>query len=313
MSTSRSEWYRTLHPDKRKRIDRLHRVNPYWNLVGVLFALSWIATATIMLRADSWAVYLPGYVFVGLLIYGMTNLMHEGIHGTLFRVRWLDNWFGLMMGAPALLPFTSYRISHQLHHRHTRTEHDPNEFANIVENQSLLPAFFYAWLLLGMAVFAVRFPYVALQHATPVERRRIVFEHGILLVMLGAVLAASWWFDYVAAVAHVWLAPLAVASFQGNVRSWAEHTLTVPGNSLTDTRTVTSNRLFSFLSINQNYHLEHHLFPGVPWYNLPKLHRILRDDFTAAGASICHSYTRFLWDALRAGVRGARPAIRNMN
>jgi fatty acid desaturase len=93
----------------------------------------------------------------------------------------------------------------------------------------------------------------------------------------------------------------------GNVRGWAEHALTVPGELLTETRTVTSNRLFSFLNVNLNYHLEHHLFPGVPWYNLPKVHRILRDDYAQAGASIYRSYTRFLYDAFRAGVHGVAP------
>jgi fatty acid desaturase len=57
-------------------------------------------------------------------------------------------------------------------------------------------------------------------------------------------------------------------------------------------------------NINLNYHLEHHLFPGVPWYNLPKVHRILLDDYTAAGSSIYRSYTRFLIDAFRAGIYG---------
>ena len=26
-----------------------------------------------------------------------------------------------------------------------------------------------------------------------------------------------------------------------------------------------------------NYHLEHHLFPNVPYYNLPKLHELIKD------------------------------------
>ena len=65
----------------------------------------------------------------------------------------------------------------------------------------------------------------------------------------------------------------------GNVRSWAEHALTRPGDPLTCTRTVTSNRVVSFLMCNLNYHLEHHLFPGVPWYNLPALHALLADEY----------------------------------
>jgi fatty acid desaturase len=103
---------------------------------------------------------------------------------------------------------------------------------------------------------------------------------------------------------HAWLLPLPVAIAFGNVRSWAEHALTRPGHPLTHTRTVTSNRVVSFLMCNLNYHLEHHLFPGVPWYNLPRLHALLSDEYRWAGAFVHRSYLGFLWEAVRAGVHG---------
>jgi len=105
-------------------------------------------------------------------------------------------------------------------------------------------------------------------------------------------------------VLHGWAIPLIVAIAFGNARSWAEHAMTAPGNPLTHTRTVTSNRLVSFLMCNLNYHLEHHLFPGVPWYNLPKLHALMAGDYRHAGAFVHRSYLRFLWEAARVGVHG---------
>lgn len=307
MAASHSDWYRALDPAKRQAIRQLHRINPYWNLVGTLFVLIWIATAAAMLYVKSWWVYVPGYVVIGLLIHGMANFMHEGIHGTLFRVRRWDRWYGFLMGAPAMFPLTAYGINHLLHHKYNRTERDPDEFSNMTGNRTLLSMFFYVWIVLGMVIYSIRFPCVAFKHATPRQRRRMYFERCVLLLTLFSVLGTAWWYGQLAAVAHVWLVPLAIAGFLGNVRGWAEHTLTTPGNLLTETRTVTSNRLFSFLNINLNYHLEHHLFPGVPWYNLPKVHQILRDDYAQAGASIYRSYTRFLYDAFRAGVHGVAP------
>ena len=35
-----------------------------------------------------------------------------------------------------------------------------------------------------------------------------------------------------------------------------------------------------------NYHLEHHLYPAVPHYHLPRLHRVLRDKGALAGAEV---------------------------
>ncbi len=39
-----------------------------------------------------------------------------------------------------------------------------------------------------------------------------------------------------------------------------------------NTRTVYMNPVFRFLYLNMNYHIEHHMFPTVPYYNLPALH-----------------------------------------
>jgi fatty acid desaturase len=61
---------------------------------------------------------------------------------------------------------------------------------------------------------------------------------------------------------------------------------------------------------NLNYHLDHHLFPGVPWYNLPKLHDILQDEYKAAGSSVYPSYSAFLVDFFKATIKGYTPNVR---
>jgi len=38
------------------------------------------------------------------------------------------------------------------------------------------------------------------------------------------------------------------------------------------------NRINRYLYWNMGYHLEHHMFPRVPYYNLPKLHALLKSD-----------------------------------
>lgn len=43
-------------------------------------------------------------------------------------------------------------------------------------------------------------------------------------------------------------------------------------NVFNSSRTVLIDPFFSFLYANMNYHIEHHLFPYVPYYNLPALH-----------------------------------------
>ena len=44
-----------------------------------------------------------------------------------------------------------------------------------------------------------------------------------------------------------------------------------------NSRTVQINPVFRFLYLNMNYHVEHHVFPMVPFHALPKLHEEIRD------------------------------------
>lgn len=44
-----------------------------------------------------------------------------------------------------------------------------------------------------------------------------------------------------------------------------------------NTRTMYPGPVLGFLYMNMQYHLEHHLYPNVPYYNLPRLHELIKD------------------------------------
>ena len=44
------------------------------------------------------------------------------------------------------------------------------------------------------------------------------------------------------------------------------------------TRSIVLNPVLEFLYWRMNWHTEHHMFAGVPCYNLKKLHNMVRDD-----------------------------------
>ena len=43
-----------------------------------------------------------------------------------------------------------------------------------------------------------------------------------------------------------------------------------------NSRTVYMNPIFRFLYWNMNYHVEHHMFPLIPYHALPKLHEEIK-------------------------------------
>ena len=275
----------------------------------IFFVLLWFALGVIVMHYSHWAVRLIGYTLMGILIHGLGNFMHEGIHGNLFRSRRLNRWIGFLAGAPTLLPASAFGANHLLHHKYTRTDRDPDEMMYISDSPWLRTLFFYFWFFFGTIIFGFRVPYVVLTRCTPAERKAAFIERAIMTLALLGIVVAAYHFEFLNGVLHCWVIPLVVASLLGNVRGWAEHQLTIPNHPLTQTRTVTSSRWFSFFNINLNYHLEHHLFPGVPWYNLPRLHRLLLPEYEKAGASVYRSYFRFVWDAFRFGIHGITPDL----
>ena len=70
-----------------------------------------------------------------------------------------------------------------------------------------------------------------------------------------------------------------------------------------NTRTVMMNPVSRFLYLNMNYHIEHHMFPLVPYYNLPKLHAEIKYDLPEPSPSIWAAYAELL-PVLRRQLRG---------
>ena len=58
------------------------------------------------------------------------------------------------------------------------------------------------------------------------------------------------------------------------------------GDYRESTRTVLVNPIISFFYWNMNYHVEHHMYPGVPFYNLPRLRKLMSNDLEPATKGI---------------------------
>jgi fatty acid desaturase len=59
-------------------------------------------------------------------------------------------------------------------------------------------------------------------------------------------------------------------------------------------RTVYMNPVFRFLYVNMNYHVEHHMFPMVPYHALPKLHALIKDQCAPAYPSVWEAYKEII-------------------
>jgi fatty acid desaturase len=302
---------RHLSDEQSAQLRLLHKTNSAWNWVCALYPATWILAAVGMVLYPTWWVRSIGIIAIGISIQAMAILMHEALHRNLFRRSTLDRWARFLFGIPAFFSGTAYMIAHLNHHRHTRTSLDQDEISNYCRTDFQHKALFYALFGAGAAVYFFIVPWKALSIARPADRRRILFEYTAMLGVYAGAIISGIASGHVAWLLWYWLIPAQLATFLSNIRGIAEHLCTSRGSVVSRTRTTLSNPIVSFLMCNLNFHLEHHLFPGIPWYNLPKAHVLLRDLYRDNDAHIERSYVLHTIRAFRYGplrdLRGHNP------
>lgn len=296
-----------LPPAIRAEIRALQRIEPWRNLRRLAaFLLIGGAGAALTILAPAGLTRVLGTVLVGGALVGLSVLMHEASHHLLFRSRRLSRLVGFCCGAPALISVSAYRALHLRHHAFERTERDPDDVERVAPKRIPLVLVYYMLLLVGTYLYFPHVAIVGLRACRPARSRALVVAE---YAVIGGLLAAGWLLAP-DALLRAWLVPLVLAAQVTNLRSLAEHGLTTGGNPFTASRSVLSNRLAGFFFCNLNYHLEHHLFPAVPWYNLPRLHRLLLPVYREAGSSVYRSYREFLRDFVRTSWSGLIPNVR---
>ena len=75
-----------------------------------------------------------------------------------------------------------------------------------------------------------------------------------------------------------------------------------------NTRTVYMNPVFRFLYLNMNYHVEHHIFPSVPYQALPKLHEEIKSQLAPPLPNTWVTYKQIFSTP---GPPAARPDVRD--
>jgi fatty acid desaturase len=164
--------------------------------------------------------------------------------------------------------------------------------------------------VVGTFIYLIHIPFVVYTRGTRKQRVTAATERLLIVLLAGGVLIATWALGYLDVLLHCWFIPVLVSTIFASVRICGEHQMTGGDHPLRQARTVTSNVFCSFCNVHLNYHLEHHLFPRIPWYNLPKLHRVLLPEYQRFGASVYRSYLWFLWDAFRIGIHGRTPDLK---
>jgi len=292
----------------RERLLKRSNVWAWW-LVGS----NWLAIMALLLLAG-WYPNILTLMLVWVLLpgrqLGLSVLMHEAGHGTLFATRSLNHWVGQWLCAlPTLNDLPSYAAGHLNHHRLAGTPEDPdlpNYRAYPVDHRSFrrkvirdLTGQTGAKLVAGAVKGGLSHFSVEAAPADPwLLLKQVMVQVAPAGVLMALGIGWTWW---------LWAATFMTSYMLViRLRQIAEHAAVPDANDpdpRLNTRTVTAPLWQRWLLAPNgvNYHLEHHLLPGVPCYRLQTFRARLIENGWLDQAPIFNSYHQVFAHAVRRG------------
>ena len=244
-----------------------------------LHVLTIAAAGAIYASAFDTAWMLPAAWLYGTTLVFLFAPLHETVHYTAFRSRWLNRAVSSVCGWILVLPPRYFRAFHLEHHRYTQDpERDP-------ELAVAPPAtrYDYLWRVSGLQYWTSRIRTTLMTAAgrvteayiTPSERTAVVREARLYLASYVALAAVSTATGSTA-VLWLWLVPVVLGQPMLRLYLLAEHTgCPMVPDMLANSRTVHTNAVVRFLAWNMPYHAEHHAYAAIPFHALPRAHAAL--------------------------------------
>lgn len=291
-----------------ERVKELHQLDALPNLLRfvlfvLLYAIGAAAAIAVANRTDGlmFLIYaLPCWILAGASLHGISLFTHEAVHGTLCRNRWLNAIAGACCAWPVWQNYSAYRVLHLRHHDDLGGEHDPDHYANYTRWTWGIFTLNWLRLLVGYPVYITAIPLLGWKHGTARARVAILVE----LVCCALLFVALWYLLPMKWLLHAWLMPMIFINTMVNIRGMSQHTLLEhPDDVILGTRSILTSPVVRFFMCNENYHLEHHLYPGIPWYRLAQAHDMLAPELTRRGAPFIGSYSAFVWQFVRHSIK----------
>ncbi|MBA3857750.1 MAG: hypothetical protein C0507_12655 [Cyanobacteria bacterium PR.3.49] len=294
------------------RLRQLNELKPWIAMRDTAFAwvsilLTWIVVAHI----QTWWSLAIAIPIIGIQYYSLLIIGHDGLHRRLFQsVPLNDLWSDLFIFGPIMCITRIHRHNHMNHHRETATEADPDRHKYTHAGKRTNSD--YLLFLTGLPTLLPSLTNIlsrnknkqntksaATSHPGPTLRDVIILASWQIALLGGLTASIGWW-----AYPILWILPVYVFGYLADLlRVFCEHSM------LSDDETADQSlRLISiqgnniecaiFAPHNMNHHASHHLWPSIPYYNLPRATTLLRESKFADDIIWRRSYLGYLREYL---------------
>lgn len=279
-------WYKT--PVDRDKFNKLlvRRDGPairdtlIWFSLIIGFGLLFFYT-----RHHWWAMF-PLLAYSLLYASVCDSRWHESCHGTAFKTDWMNKALYEIASFMVVRQSVPWRWSHVRHHSDTiirgrdpeiASPRPPVIFRVISMFFNIRPAYLEMKKIIAHAMGKID-PQLA-TYIPKTEYGKVFLRARIYLAIYLAVIVSAILFRSILPLMYIgvsmlagsWLMPIyGLTQHAGLAENVLDHRL--------NCRTVYMNRINRYLYWNMNYHLEHHMFPLVPYHALPQLHELIKHD-----------------------------------
>jgi fatty acid desaturase len=266
----------------RDELRELSTLRPARAVVNTL--VNWLAILgawTLVAMLPSWLTVVPAVLIVGTRYYALAIIGHDGLHRRVFPDQWTNDLYNdlLIMGPIGAITRVN-RLNHIEHHRITASTVDPDRHKYLHDGKE--PTLPFLVFLTGLAnvwptirnIFLRKSRQVAVVQEPVLESYKLrdiaILVAWQAVLIIGLSYAIGWW-----AYPILWLIPVYLFAYRADlVRVFCEHSMMQSDKTADESLRMVhydSNwlELQFFAPNNMNCHVAHHLWPGIPYYNLP--------------------------------------------
>jgi beta-carotene hydroxylase len=266
----------------------LHQLRPerHFLIVARQILILVLATAGVVHFTNPW-IWIPLALAMGLTIFNFTVLLHEVVHLAVFSSSRTNLWLNQVLGHFYALPsgisasqFTKWHLDH--HAELGSSTEDPKRFhLSPKQNKRWLKLLYFT-----PALFVIYFKAAAKETATyPLDmQKQIKRERLFTMLFQLSLMGLAYLLGGAGVMLRVYIVPVfLVFPIAFALNRLGQHYNIRPEDPAQWSTLVRSSWFWNFWFLYSNLHLEHHYFPGVPFYNLPILHKRLKPFYDKRG------------------------------
>jgi len=247
---------------KLSRIDSnkflLALISDWFVIVGSLF---------LCLETQSYILYFILMFIIASRIHALGLLGHDGTHKLAFQNKVLNDLVtNIFCFVPAFMGISQYKNFHMQHHRHLNTIKDPEiEYRKIFNYSWKLPLkipYLFKIFLIDVSGLGIIEPITAIKYMKGAK----IYELLLPFICWGVFIGIFVYIDKAIIPIVYSLSVICFLNFFIHMRGRFEHLKTH------STHRYNSPRIINYLFFPHNTwcHYEHHKYPSIPFYNLPK-------------------------------------------